>query len=672
MSAEHKPRATPRCDCGVLALDHRPSHTPKGCPVCACGARSENHRVKHHYLAAADSTCTKCGLIEARHISPGPSHRSEYRYEYVGIDGEGIGRKPHRYVMLCAATSEGQRWQIEDAQGLSSLAMLRWIVDTLHGCRVFAYGFGYDITHIVNDLPDAQIYNLLRPSRRYVRGKLRPVAWRGYKLDWLQGRFTVSYGTKRVVIWDVLKFFQQTFEQTLQDWAIDTENIGAMKARRSRFTVRDMPAMRAYCQTECRQLADLSQKLLQAHTSAGLTLRSYYGPGSTASVLLGQMKVKEYQKPPPARMAIPIACGFFGGRFEHSLMGEVMPCYGYDISSAYPYQAWNLPCLLHGKWLHTIDKQDLRNCTTALIHYTYHGSPKDSWAPFPHRSAKGAICYPYRGQGWVWLPEYRAARGMGRLQMTEAWVYRTECECRPFADLATIYRERVKLGKDARGKPLKLGPNSCYGKLAQSKGHNPPFQNWAWAGLITSGTRAQLLDAMRTTDLSNIVAVATDGIFSKVPLTLPAPLDTGTLDLPKPLGGWEEKVYPEGMLFIKPGIYLTLGNESVAVKARGIGRRALAADRERIIDAFRKGARDWTITVERFFGAKSCVTPKGRRPRYGQWGPMPIHIAFTCPNRTESMGLHAMTHPSAPYDPSLITAENLQIRVQEDIGYDQP
>ena len=680
MVGEHKPRLFPQCNCGIPAIAHRPSHTPLAWPVCTCGARSENHRVKHHY-EGRDETCAKCGLAEERHIGSGPSHRTPYRYQFVGIDGEGIGRKPHRYVMLCAATTEGQQWSIADPKGLSSVQALGWLVDTLSDCRVFAYGFGYDITCLIRDLPDAAIYDLLRPSRRYSKGKLRPVQWRGFELDWLQGKFTVRRGAKRVAIWDLVKFYQQSFVKSLQDWAIDTEGIEAMKDRRSTFTRRDMPKMKDYCLTECRQLADLAQKLLQAHTAAGFTLRSYYGPGSTASVLLSQMRVLDYVKPYPARMTIPVACAFFGGRFEHSDIGIVKPVYAYDISNAYPYQAYQLPCLKHGKWSH-IDRSALAstvergltfgNCTTALIHYSYHGSPCDAWAPFPHRSAKGAICYPYRTQGWTWLPEYRAARRMGRIEVIEAWVYRTACDCRPFAALADYYRRRVEIGKDARGKPFKLGPNSVYGKLAQSKGPNPKYQNWIWAGLITSGTRAQLFEAMRTApDPTDIVAVATDGVFSRVPLNLATPVDTGTFDLAEPLGGWEETVYEGGMLFIKPGIYLTLDGDAT-IKARGVGRKALATDRKRVIAAYRAGATKWTVTVDRFHGAKTSITPRGRRPSFGQWSRMPIRIAFECPNRNAKMGLLARDTASVPYDASLVTPETLQLHEQEDITYEQP
>lgn len=355
-----------------------------------------------------------------------------------------------------------------------------------------------------------------------------------------------------------------------------------------------------------------------------------------------------------------------------------MSVWGYDISSAYPYQLYQLPCLKCGEWKHVEGKakvkQSLRSVTTALIRYRYTGRHRDAWAPFPHRNAKGSICYPYTSEGWIWLPEILAARALewGRLEVLEAWVYSTPCTHRPFADVAKYYRRRVELGKDAAGIVLKLAINSCYGKLAQSKGPNPKYQCWIWAGLVTSGTRAQLLTAMGCASKpSDIIAVATDGIYSKKRLDLPKPIDTGTFDLPKPLGGWEEKEYPEGMLFVKPGIYTTLGKGDI--RARGIGRRALEKAKNDLIKAWDRGEREFGVKVDRFHGAKTCINAKFRRsPRYGQWTKFPIRIAFTCPNRTEKMGLLATEGMSHPYMRSVLSPEKREALIHEAIEYEQP
>lgn len=699
MVGEHAPRSTPQCDCGIPAIAHRPSHVPKTWPICDCGARAENHRVKHHYVGDEDK-CTKCGIEESKHIGRGAGSRLPYRYQYVGVDGEGLGRDPHKYVLLCAATNTGQRWYVENPDGLSTTECLKFLVNTLYDCRVFTYGFGYDITMILRDLPDETLYLLLRPNKRYREGKLRPVHWRGYELNYLQGKLTIRKGTKRVAIWDLIKFYQQTFVASLSQWNNGEwdevlARIEKMKAKRSKFALKDLLQIRAYCLEECLSLSQLAAKLLAAHTSAGLTLKAYYGPGSTASTALGLMRTKDYQKDPPDAMKGPIASAFFGGRFEHSYIGIVKEVWGYDISSAYPYHAYFLPCLKHGKWTHEKGdlRKSLRECTTALVHYAYRGKPTDVWAPFPHRGRKGDICYPYRNEGWIWLPEYRAARGLGTLTTSEAWIYRSRCDCKPFKAIADYYRRRVELGKDAQGKVIKLAVNSIYGKLAQSKGPNPAYQNWIWAGLITSGTRAQAMRAVQSApNASDILGIATDGLFSRRPLSLSLPEDTGTTDLAKPLGGWEEKHYPQGMLFLKPGIYMPLTGpthlykgagllcdkcelpkeDHIEPKARGVGKRAMASKRKSIITAYKGGRRSFTIQTDRFHGAKCCIGPNGRTKMYGEWSKYPIKINFTCPNRNETMGLLAREGMSHPYDAATVTPEVFLKAVRSDINWEQP
>lgn len=681
MSApDHTPRAVPTCDCGYPALGHRPKHTPLAWPICSCGARSSRHRVKHRPYGTGE--LCDCGISRPNHMI-----ESGYTYDYVGIDGEGIGRKPHKYILLTAADENGKTWSHENLDGIRSLDALQFVVDSLSGARVFAYGFGYDTTCMLKDLPNGLLFRLLRPSLRYDRGRLRPIKWNGFKIDWLQGRLTIEQKDRRVVIWDLVKFFQCTFIKALENWGIPTLNIEHMKQKRGRFRSSELPAIRSYCRDECIQLAKLARKLLETHRNVDLTLRTYYGPGSTASVAIGKMKAIEHRGHIPDIMVRPVACGFFGGRFEHSVMGPVPEVYGYDISSAYPYQLYQLPCLDCGEWEHVSLQnagrrtlpQSLLDCTTAICRYEYTGNEGDTFAPFPHRSASGSICYPYRGRGWLWLPEIQAAfdtrwrMGWSRVRLLEAWVYKTKCKHRPFADIATYYRRRYELGKDAAGIVLKLAANSVYGKLAQSKGVNPKFQCWPWAGLITSGTRAQILRLVALAPKpSDILAIATDGVYSRVKLDCPKPIDTGTFDLSKPLGGWEEKHYPDGMLFVKPGIYCSLSPEG-DVRARGIGRKSLTSARQELIETWNKGERSFTITVDRFYGAKTCIGPKLKRSlRYGQWERMPIRIAFTCPNRSESMGLLAQTEESVPYSPVHMTPEKKEAILFEAIEYEQP
>ena len=63
----------------------------------------------------------------------------------------------------------------------------------------------------------------------------------------------------------------------------------------------------------------LGQQLITAHADVGLPLRSYFGPGSTANVMLGELGAKRVKVPQGMRRAVD--CAFFGGRFEHSTVG---------------------------------------------------------------------------------------------------------------------------------------------------------------------------------------------------------------------------------------------------------------------------------------------------------------------------------------------------------------
>src|SRR4029079_10680588 len=129
------------------------------------------------------------------------------------------------------------------------------------------------------------------------------------------------------------------------------------------------------------------------------------------------------------------------------------------------YAATQLPCLIHGGWTKCERNLDaaIEGATLALIRWTSsqmpHGS-NASWGPLPVRRANGTIQFPLTAvEGWAWKEEFLAARRMRPdVTATYVWRYDTDCMCRPFSFLPTVYRERVRIGKEARGIVLKLGP----------------------------------------------------------------------------------------------------------------------------------------------------------------------------------------------------------------------
>lgn len=620
----------------------------------------------------------------------------------IGIDGEGIGRKPHQYVYLAASNEEGRTWSVESTSAgakLSTEQCLDFVLSLPTRTLIVGFALTYDWTKILEDLPDKALYLLFREKLRAFKNEegrilYRPIRWRGYRINYMNRRLTVRKGNRSATVWDIFAFFQSKFVDSLIAWQVadrdKLERMAAMKEKRGELdklwrTHEGRQEVKAYCKEECDYLAKLARQLIDAHKGAGITLKSYFGAGSTASALLKAWNIKDKRGDIPEAMRQPVASAFFGGRFETSTVGPTRPgcrVYEYDISSAYPYQATLLPCLLHGRWEH-VESSRLHRSTLlsrigksqlALCHWRADRPFGEAWGPLPVRSSDGTIAFPLGAKGgWTWKSELAAAQRLHpHIEVTEVWVYETDCDCRPFGELPRIYLERCKLGSDTRGIPLKLGPNSVYGKLAQSRGFNPPFQSWVWAGNITSGTRAQLLESILCArDPWSILSLATDGVQSLEPLKLPKPVDTGTSGASKgALGDWTYKEYPDGVFYVRPGIYFPLkptDDEIKIVRARGIGKKVLYDQRERVLDAWASNATEVKFqSVNRFVGAKSGITigkKSGvkRSDDYGDWVEHPICVSFNpLPKRVRRIdGNRLQCHnyldwESVPYKPAAI------------------
>jgi hypothetical protein len=469
--------------------------------------------------------------------------------------------------------------------------------------KVFAYAFNYDITKILTDVDDKTIWKLFRSDQRKRKvnpfmGPL-PVYWKGYELNLLGTKFSVARGKgpnrKRIVIWDIFKFFGCKFVTALRNWKVGekelVDRMELMKKKRHLFDKESPEAVEAYCIDECRCMAELAYRLIDAHDKAGLKLKSYFGAGSSGGAMLTVMGIKEKLTPIPEEMRHAVSSAFFGGRFENSVIGGVEDRLdGWDISSAYPYHTTFLPCLVHAKWEYTNDRRKLDSARAACVSYRLDSNTSiTSWGPFPFREKNGTISYPIEsGGGWLWLEEYlEGERLFPHVKFEGAWVYSSDCGCKPFAAIPHYYLERIKLGKEGPGIVIKLGVNSVYGKLAQSVG-SAMFNNWIWAGMITSGCRAQILHMLGLhKDWSNMLMVATDGIFTREKLIPPTPKETGTTHTGKPLGGWEKKEAPRGIFFARPGIYFTMLPTDVdldGIKARGLGKDTML-DQWHIIEA---------------------------------------------------------------------------------------
>jgi hypothetical protein len=720
-------------------LASQPEHKPKGDPCVICGNVAAAHRARarpEHNFVGSQKNCEKCGLELSAHRSrpkrsgkrnPYPKRYTK-RKTYLGIDGEGQGELPHRYVTIAASNEDqSQTYHVHNPKGLSTKEVLDFILDLPDDCRIFCYAFNYDLTKLLKDLPNETLYYLFRPElrKRHTKSQAhspRPVLWEGYSIN-LQGtKFSVKRGERNVVIWDIWKFYQSKFVKALKLWKVGTPDewdlLQSMKDKRNEFDKEEQSKVLEYCLLECARMAGLARKLVDAHSAAGLKLRSFYGAGSSASAMLDVMGLRKRIVPAPEEMKHAIAAAFFGGRFENAYVGTVKgPIHSYDISSAYPYQLCFLPCLEHQRWERTTRRTDLEGKRTALIRYRLRKLETNlHWAPFPFRDRDGSICFPQEsGGGWVWLDEYlQGEKLFPNVEFLEAWVYQGDCQCKPFERIPGYYVERLKLGKEGPGIVIKLGCNSCYGKLAQSVGQGV-FNSWVWAGLITSGCRAQGLEVLGLhKDPANLLMFATDGIQTLEEIVTPTPLDTGTYDARdkggelKPLGGWEHKLVPEGVFYARPGIYFPLnptGDDIDAVRARGIGKGPLLENWQQVINTWygppeldpETGKplpkRVQLATLTRFVGAKTAISfqeetnEKGepeykfrRSLDYGEWTPRPTDMTFApMPKREkilEGGRLQVRRIPlereSRPYSRAIKSFEATSLRAIQTMTEEQP
>lgn len=803
---EHKPQGDPCAKCGQPASKHRASRRrPRHAYSLGCCDAEENSHPTREQIEARRVYDEQRGsdrqqkrFVVGIDGEGATLHDGKHAFNCTGKTKEGTpcpGCLTHVYTYLCAVREDGEILAQTEYKptGLSHEDCAAMLLSLPRRATCFMFMNNYDITMWLRDMPKEDVYLLLRPELRetwwcrecaktkshnpyHKQGgpcpncnsplgtKRADIKWKRRAYDAFNTVFTIKGPWEKrngkvyrdqTTIWDGFKFFQCSFVKAIERWKVGTEEeqktIAAMKERRSDFESESPDDVMRYCQLECRLLAVMMRKVIQAHENAGYPLKAYHGPGSTASAMMKKHGVAHHRNPPleelHPELANAICSSFFGGHIEVSRIGIIRCQTGihqYDIASAYPYVQTFLPCLACGTWRKLRQRNDrlrqsLANAQVGIGRFHVrqlrpHERKELAWAPLPFRDPKGSIVYGTNFTGWAYWDELEAAlEGWPDLvQLTgEAWVYHTDCDHKPFEYLPAMFKRRVEVGKNTgEGIVLKLGPSSNYGKCAQSKGakmgKRPPFQDWCWAGLTTSGTRAQNLRAICSArDRWNILSIATDGILSLEALDLerPRPTNTGGLKDEKgnampALGEWEHDVVKDGMFLGKPGLYWKLNVDDFdKVKARGIGRKLAFNENQRIM----RGFLDWDradqnyhvpLRMKRFFGARTSLHPRcfcknfhawygrfGACPRcggeveafnvsdtermpYGTWDDMPVELRFNVlPKREPNIpkgGENAMLcvrdlggATSAAYD-AIPKAEGLEAEIQRAMVQEQP
>ena len=529
---------------------------------------------------------------------------------FVGVDGEGgtIVEGSHDYFLLRAGEEA-----IASPTGFTSWDCFYFLSGLNPRPIYVAYFFDYDVTMMCRDLEWAKIYRLVHRKLRYPtqskRAHVFPVDVHGgeFQIDWLPRKFfkvrrrlgtpdtdgRSLYGPW-ITVNDVGTFFQCRFTDALERWNVGTGDqrtaIAAGKAHRASFDVRDLPDIGKYNHLECRLLSDLMTDFRTVCRRSGYVPRLWQGPGQIAEAMFRARGIPKRKKIPllndPAneRLLEFAAGSFYGGRPEVVWLGPVPgPVTQYDINAAYPYAMLHLPCLLHGKWKHHAKGSNpYRGTGIHYGHFTRKGNTTPRLFGFPVRRDDGSIYYPAEGTGWYWSMEIQAASHQV-FTPGESFTYTQRCDCEPFGFLRDLYQMRVRLGKEALGLYLKLAMNSLYGKMAQSVG-SPQYANPIWASFITSFTRAQVQNMIhldpehrRGKCGRNVVMVATDAIFTRVPLPIPDSRELGAVSITE---------HPGGVFTVQPGLYF--GSTGKPPKTRGVPQSAVAERLPEFIAAWKR------------------------------------------------------------------------------------
>jgi len=493
------------------------------------------------------------------------------RPEFVAVDGEAV--QDGCYVLMRASTGA----ELFNPRGISTRQAFEFLLGLKAPNRVLVcFGLNYDCNQWLKDLAWGELRELWETQAT-------SHAWT-YKLRWWPRKYLhiKDVRSRRTVeVAEVLGYFQTTFVAALEAWGIGAPaEIARMKEARSTFTMRDIPAIRDYCLRECELLVELMEALADSVYEAGLqprnpgSARSWIGAGSLASTLLGNHGVDEhhaYDTDIASRHCVETAVlgAMFGGRIEMLAAGMLPKAQTRDIRSAYPHAITQLPSLA-GARLKRRPGRAYEPGKEAIWRVSWNAGDSPI-VPFPARKPDGTIWYVAQGTGCYHACEVDTAVRLGfDIQVKEGWELVGGAASPGFEFIRDTYRQRAALKRQgsAAEKALKLGLNSCYGKLAQgfgASGKLPRFQSYYWAGQITARTRARLLEAAVSS--TRPVMLSTDGIYAERTRIRGTRASAG-------LGTWEPGQVRD-FFAVQPGVYHAFTPGGEVRKSRGFRSREM-------------------------------------------------------------------------------------------------
>lgn len=599
--------------------------------------------------------------------------RDVIAWDMEGISISGLDAPQHPVVYGCSADVDGAL----QSQKISTRDMLEYMVEIArknpYAIHV-GYGFRYDANMIIAGLSTRKIVKLW--THGYVQFQFDDkYIW---SIKWMPGKmFTVSRRPKEsrkksrarvsLTIYDYSSFFGKAFLKTCEDILRDElsdedrDVIEHGKAARGHQSWDDINEIRHYWNHEIVLIKRVFEKFRDVMYRAGFALKEWYGPGALANYInatknirpkLAGVQVTTGMMPDAVHEASKHA--FVGGRFELFQAGRIKgPIYAIDINSAYPYALTKIPSFEYGEWRHVSNPTKISLFGVYRVSYAAPNAGPLEYRPMPlpFRDNRGLISYPNIVHGWYWSPEAAMVNRMEGAEILEGWEWVPATDEKPWTFLQDMFDTRMRLGKkNLLSMPFKLGPNSLYGKYAQTVGwdqrkRTPPKSHaLPVAGWVTSYCRAMLYGVMRQ-DPESVVAVETDSVFTtRDPHEL-------NLNFGDGLGQWDYDVIDE-MIYMQNGMYhAKIDGEWKSPKSRGIHPSEyphhVAEDYVKSLKAGEKWKALEITTQPKFIGAGAAIASKEdvksilaswrtqeRKISLGDTGKR-IHVPKACPQCRE-------------------------------------
>lgn len=480
------------------------------------------------------------------------------------------------------------------------------------------FGSNYDVSMILRELS----WKHMSALKHYTQ-----TCWRGWDIEHIPHKWLeISKDGVTAKLYDIQSFLGGSYVSQLLTMGIGSDHeiklLTSEKARRADFLFSEIGEIGDYMRLELRLMPLLAEKFRSAFLDAGFDLRSWHGPGSLANMAMRRHRVFDAMAETPPDVRIAARFAFAGGRFEMFRGGWIRKLiYNYDIHSAYPAFARELPNLTRGKWRRGKSYEPGK---FAVYRIRYRAKP-DSLRPFPlfRRLNTGEVVWSHICEGWYWSPEAELVCDDSDAEFLESFVFDEEdIRDRPFAWLEEYYYRRQKLKH--LGSPLeltfKLIINSVYGQLAQRTGWDkrkrtaPRSHQLEWAGYITSACRAAVYRAARSAG-DGLVSIDTDGIYTTNEAT--------DIHIGDKLGDWDAAAYDEG-IFFQSGIYsLRKDGEWKRGRTRGIPKGKYTA--EDLIQACEANL-PLKLHKNNFIGYGMALN--GQREKLNTWEQMNIEIVM--------------------------------------------